>query len=241
MTGQGDLNGTNALWKIVSTSELPSTRIGAYTDGKVATDFLYEDDGVIKHGAIDTNPATNSYFSWVVEDYDLSKRIRNVGSNNYLMIDGNSLLTQPATTSDETYQWSFTESDSYDDYKTIQNVGNPNLYITIGGGDSATLSTDASSLEAQWELIDPSMPTDGSDHYIRIQNVWQSFYLYENQDGTLKYGNIRQDDQRDQWLVVKYNGRKLFKNRETGHYMNIADMPDGHIQATELNDLSRRG
>ncbi|HEY4392307.1 MAG TPA: glycosyl hydrolase family 28-related protein, partial [Paenibacillus sp.] len=53
-----------------------------------------------------------------------------------------------------------------------------------------------------------------------------------------KYGNMRTDDQRDQWLVVKHNGRKLLKNRETGHYMNIADMPDGHIQATALSDLS---
>ncbi|MDQ0091095.1 hypothetical protein J2T12_004521 [Paenibacillus anaericanus] len=233
----GGADGVNALWKIVSISELPSVRIGAYTDGKVATDFLYDDNGNIKYGAISETSTNDPKYSWVVEDYDLSKRIRNVGSNDYLMLDEGGLLRAgPATVTEATYQWSLTESDSYDGYKTIQNVGNPDLYISTGAGGSAIASSDANSLGAQWELIDPSTPIDGSDQFIRIQNNWQPFYLYENLDGTLKYGNIRQDDQRDQWLVVKHNGRKLFQNRETGHYMNIADMPDGHIQVTPIDD-----
>lgn len=233
----GGADGVNALWKVKPVSELPAVRIGAYSDAKAATDFLYEDNGTVKHGAISGGSgSSDDRYLWIVEDYDTSKRIRNAASNHYLNTDGNHLLTGPVSVTDATYTWSLTASEDYDDYRTIENKGLPGQYITLGAGDSVIVSGDAGSLGAQWEMIDPSLPVDGSDAYIRIQNSWQPFYLYENQDGTLKYGNPREDDQRDQWLVVKHQGRKLFQNRETGHYMNIADMPDGHIQVTALAD-----
>ncbi|RCX20619.1 polygalacturonase [Fontibacillus phaseoli] len=234
----GGADGVNALWKIKPVSELPAVRIGAYTDAKAAADFLYEDNGAVKHGAISGGSgSSDARYLWIVEDYDTSKRIRNAATNHYLNIDGDLLMAGPVSVTEATYEWSFTASEDYDDYKTIENKGVAGQYIAVGAGDSVIVSGDAGSLGAQWELIDPSLPVDGSESYIRIQNSWQPFYLYENQDGTLKYGNPRKDDQRDQWLVVKHQGRKLFQNRETGHYMNIADMPDGHIQVTPLADV----
>ncbi|CAH0121451.1 hypothetical protein PAE9249_03980 [Paenibacillus sp. CECT 9249] len=234
----GGPEGVNALWRIVPASDLPAVRIAAYTDAKVAADFLFEDEGGVYYGAIDPASSSDPRYLWIVEDYDLSKRIRNTASNHYLNIDGDRLSTGNASVTGATYEWSLTASDSYDDYNTIRNVGRPGLYISTGPGGSATVTTDADSLGSQWELVDPAAVLDGSDQYIRIQNVWQPFYLYENADGTIKYGNMRTDDRRDQWLVVKHNGRKLLQNRETGHYMNIAEMPDGHIQATPLQDLT---
>lgn len=234
----GGPDGFNALWKVVPASDLPAVRIAAYTDAPAPADFLYEDGGEVRYGAIDPASGSDSRYLWIIEDYDLSKRIRNAASNHYLNIAGDQLSSGEASVTNATYEWSFTASDSYDDYNTIRNVGRPELYISTGSGGSATVTTDADGLGSQWERVDPALVLDGSDQYIRIQNVWQPFYIYENADGTIKYGNMRTDDQRDQWLVVKHDGRKLLKNRETGHYMNIADMPDGHIQATPLSDLS---
>lgn len=234
----GGADGVNALWKVSPYfEELPSVRIGAYTDENAASDFLYEDQGQVKHGRIVSSESDPRYL-WIVEDYDFSKRIRNAGSGHYLKLEDGSLLAGPLLDASNSYEWSFTDSDAYDDYKTIGSVADPESYITIetSSGDQVTAGTDAESLEAQWELIDPSLAAGEGDRYIRIQNAWQPFYLYENMDGTLKYGNLRKEDKRDQWLVIKHQGRKLLKNRETGNFMNIADMPDGHIQVTALND-----
>ncbi|MBU5671202.1 S-layer homology domain-containing protein [Paenibacillus brevis] len=233
----GGADGVNALWKVEPyLEELPSVRIGAYTDEATATDYLYEDQGQVKHGGIGSSGSDPDYL-WIIEDYDFSKRIRNAGTGHYLKLEGDSLLAESLLAASTAYEWSFTDSDAYDDYKTIGSTASQGRYIAIGtSGGQVRAGTDAESLEAQWELIDPSLPAGEGERYIRIQNAWQPFYLYENMDSTLKYGNLRKEDKRDQWLVIKHQGRKLLQNRETGNYMNIADMPDGHIQVTALSD-----
>ena len=225
-----------AHWRIVPVSILQPTRITTYTDAQVATDFLYEiGNGEVKHGTI-TDPLQNNMdYLWFVEDFDGNKRIRNAATNHYITYSDGQLIGKTLSESSPTDQWVFKESDDYDDYQTIGNIGVNGIYLSQEQGGSVGASSDAASLNAQWQFLDPNVPMDGSEHYIRIQNGWKSFYWYETSDGLLKYGNI-QTDQSDQWLVEKYNGRKLFKNRKTGHYINILDMPNGHIQVTALTD-----
>lgn len=236
----GSASAFSAQWRIVPVSELQPVRLATYTDAQAATDFLYEGDGgQLKHGAIAADATNNgAAYLWYIEDYDGNKRIRNAATNHYLSHADGTVKAIQTGESQLADQWIFNESDDVDDYQTIGNVGVQGAYLAIGEGGSAGASSDPASLAAQWQLLDPATPVDGSEHYIRIQNGWKSFYWYESKDGLLKYGNI-QEDQSDQWLVEKYNGRKLFKNRKTGHYINITRMPEGHIQVTTLTDKNQ--
>ncbi|MEI2396220.1 S-layer homology domain-containing protein [Paenibacillus phytohabitans] len=225
----------SAQWRIVTVSELQPVRITTYTDAQVATDFLYEAaGGELQHGVIAPDAADESQYLWYAEDYDGHKRIRNAATGHYLNYADGAAAAVTMNSSLPSDQWDFNESDDYDDYQTIENVGTPGNYLSLLGGGHAGAGSDASSLSAQWQLLDPDVPTDGSLHYYRIQNTWQSFYWYESSDGVLKYGNM-QEDGSDQWLIEKYNGRKLFQNKKTGHYMNVAQMPDGHISVAPLD------
>jgi len=224
-----------AHWKIVPVSDLQPVRITTYTDAQTSSDFLYElENGDLKHGTVAADSANAAAYLWYIEDFDGNKRIRNAATNHYLSYSGGLLKGQVVSQSAPSDQWSFKESDDYDEYQTIVNAGSPDIYLSLGQGENAGAGTDASTLGAQWQFVDPNAPVDGSVHYIRIQNGWKSFYWYESSDGLLKYGNI-QEDQSDQWLVEKYNGRKLFKNRKTGHYLNVVNMPDGHLQVSTLS------
>ncbi|MFE4710866.1 S-layer homology domain-containing protein [Paenibacillus sp. NPDC056722] len=227
----------SAQWRIVPVSELQPIRLATYTDAQAATDFLYEAaDGQLKHGTIAPDAASGGAdYLWYVEDFNGNKRIRNAATNHYLMYGDGTVRAVQIAESGLSDQWIFKESDDVDDYQTIGNVSNTNVFLAIENGGNAGSSSDPASLQAQWQLLDPAAPIDGSEHYIRIQNGWKSFYWYESSDGLLKYGNM-QEDQSDQWLVEKYNGRKLFKNRKTGHYINIASMPEGHIRVSALAD-----
>lgn len=226
----------SAQWSIVPVTGLQPVRIAAYTDAQTAADYLYEaSGGTLAHGAITPDAANENSYLWYAEDYDGHKRIRNAASGHYLSYTGDTVKALTLSESMLSDRWVFNESDDYDDYQTIENVQSPGVYLAILAGGGAGAGTDASTLAAQWQLLDPSTPTDNAEHYYRIQNGWQSFYWYESKEGLLKYGNM-QEDGSNQWLVEKYNGRKLFKNRKTGHYINIAQMPDGHIQVSPLAD-----
>ncbi|KUP21693.1 glycosyl hydrolase family 28-related protein [Paenibacillus sp. DMB5] len=226
----------SAQWSIVPVTGLQPVRIAAYTDAQTAADYIYEaSGGMLAHGAITPDAANENSYLWYAEDYDGHKRIRNAASGHYLSYTGDTVKALTLSGSMLSDRWVFNESDDYDDYQTIENVQSPGVYLAMLAGGGAGAGTDASSLAAQWQLLDPGTPTDNAEHYYRIQNGWQSFYWYESKEGLLKYGNM-QEDGSDQWLVEKYNGRKLFKNRKTGHYINIAQMPDGHIQVSPLAD-----
>ncbi|OMF89933.1 S-layer homology domain-containing protein [Paenibacillus sp. FSL R7-0273] len=226
----------SAQWMIVPVTELQPVRIAAYTDAQTAADYLYEaSGGALAHGAVAPEAANENSYLWYVEDYDGHKRLRNASSGHYLSYTGDTVKALALSGSQPSDRWIFNESDDYDDYQTVENVQSPGVYLAMLAGGGAGAGTDAGTLAAQWQLLDPGTPTDNTEHYYRIQNGWQSFYWYESKEGLLKYGNM-QEDGSDQWLVEKYNGRKLFKNRKTGHYINIAQMPDGHIQVSPLAD-----
>lgn len=241
----GDINVTfeSPQWAFVDLnaaplpiSELQPIRLATYTDAQVATDFMYEaTGGELKHGVIAADAVNAADYLWFVEDYDGHKRIRNAATNHYLTSIEGTAKAQQLLESQPTDQWVFNESDDYDDYQTIENIGNSGTYLATLGNGNAGAGTDNTTLAAQWQLLDPNTPTDGSEHFYRIQNGWKSFYWYESSDGLLKYGNMQADGS-DQWLIEKYNGRKLFKNKKTGHYLNMVNMPDGHLQVTELLD-----
>ena len=225
----------NAHWRIEPVWEKP-VRIVNYTEFDAGTDYLYEDNGVVKHGALGTENAYNPLYQWVVEDYDGAKRIRNAATGRY--IDGGSpLTTQDASVLGSTAQWQFQASQQYDDYVTIQSDANAGEFIHLAEGDENLQSAevDPNSNGAQWLLEDPSVPADGSNPYVRIQNVWQPYVLYEDDNGDLKYGNPR-TDQRDQWQIQKYHGRKRIQNRATGHYINLESMKEGRIRVTDVQD-----
>ncbi|WP_246029209.1 RICIN domain-containing protein [Paenibacillus humicus] len=236
----GSKSNPSAQWRIVSPSALQPVRIASYTDANSPTDYLYEEAGALKHGALASDPAKAADYLWFVEDFDGTKRLRNSATGHYLTRSGGTLSALDAGFGTPESQWTLTLSDDYDDYQTIGAAGGGDVFVTGRSDGTVQAAADASSLGAQWQLVDPSLPADGADHYVRIQNGWQPFYLYETADGLLKYGNAK-DDTSDQWLIRKHEGRKLFQNRLTGHYINISDMPDGHIQVSPSLGPEQRG
>lgn len=225
----------NAHWRIEPVGEKP-VRIVNFTEGDVGTDYLFEENGVVKHGALGTANAYNPVYQWVIEDYDGAKRIRNAATGHYATA-GVPLTAQSAGASDGADQWRIQASAQYDDYMTIENAANAGEYLSLVEGDANAQSAavDPNSNGAQWLLEDPSVPVDGTAQYVRIQNVWQPYVLYEDDNGDLKYGNPR-TDRRDQWLIQKYHGRKRIQNRATGHYVNLESMKNGRIRVTEVQD-----
>ncbi|WP_379135820.1 S-layer homology domain-containing protein [Paenibacillus sp. sgz500958] len=225
-----------AQWKIVTVSKLKPVRIAVYTFEQSVSDYLYETaDGQLKYGALSTDGAEADKYLWYVEDYDGHKRIRNTASDHYLKYDGGSISAQNVSASSSSDQWIFNESYDFDDSWTFESLGGDNVYLTSLAEGEADAGADGTAFEAQWQLVDPNLPAGGSGNYYRIQSGWQSFYWYETDEGILKYGNMRGDGS-DQWTVQKYEGRKLFKNRKTGHYLNMDNMTDGHLRVSPLAD-----
>ncbi|MEC0370563.1 S-layer homology domain-containing protein [Paenibacillus chibensis] len=231
----GDLSNPSAQWRIVQVTDMKPVRIAAYSNEQTSSDFWYEANGQVKHGSLQ-DAGGDSLALWYIEDFDGNKRIRNASTGHYVTYGGSGIEAVAANAGEAQSQWVFRSSKDVDDYQTMESIAASGSYIAAASDGSLNVSTDASSLESQWQIVDPTASSNGEQTYIRIQNEWQPFYLYEQPDGTIKYGNQRTGDRRDQWSIEKYNGRKLFKNRETGHYMNIQDMPEGHIQATAITD-----
>ncbi|MBB6729992.1 S-layer homology domain-containing protein [Cohnella zeiphila] len=209
-------------------SEIAPVRIVNFTTGAAGTDYLYEDasTGEIKHG--DLSAADSDHLLWRLEDYDGKKRIRNVATGHYATAGDPALGTAGTSDAAKDDQWTIVESEQYDDYVALQSVSDSTRYLNIGGEDGLARSgsVDPNSDAAQWMLEDPAAAAQ--PEYVRIKNEWQSFVLYEDENGDLKYGNERTDG-RDQWHIVKYDGRKLFVNRATGHYLSMPGT-DGRLK-----------
>ncbi|MGO4109936.1 S-layer homology domain-containing protein [Paenibacillus sp. YAF4_2] len=230
----------SAQWRIeLAVNEQP-VRIAAYSDNPADTVYLVENNGIVQYGAIDS--ANAGFYLWVLEDYDGKSLIRNVATGHYIR-NGVAEPTDPLTADqpvaiDASYQWSLASSNIYDDYKTIKSASGTNVYLhnadAAGAAQAGTIDPDTNP--AQWLFADPSATTDGSPQFVRIMNEWQSMYLYEDLQGNLKYGNIREDDQRDQWVIERFQGRKRIKNRATNHYINLQNVTDGHIKVSDVED-----
>ncbi|MWC30023.1 S-layer homology domain-containing protein [Paenibacillus sp. MMS18-CY102] len=227
----------NAHWRVVPVYDVRPVRIVNFTTGNVGTDYLYEEGGVVKHGALGAANADNARYQWIVEDYDGAKRIRNAETGNYVQAGNPLTLAPDAGNGAAGDQWAIQASTQYDDYVTIKSKAGADTYLNVAAGVDTALSdvVDPLSNGAQWLLEDPTVPTDGSPQYVRIQNEWQPFVFYEDDNGDLKYGNAR-TDQRDQWVIEKFSGRKRIKNRATGHYINMQSMQDGHLRVTDVQD-----
>lgn len=240
----GGKGNPTAHWRAVPLSEIEPVRLAAYTDAQRPTDFLYEQGGELKHGAVSEALGNEAASLWLVEDYDGAKRLRSAASGRYIVrggASGVSLAAQAAPGDGST--WAFTESDEYDDYVTIGSASGEAAYVAGGADGMAAISGDAASLGSQWQLADPNtLPAGDGPVYLRIQNAWgpdNRFYLYESEDGLLKYGNARTDG-RDQWVVHKFEGRKLIENRATGHHVRLGAEYGGRIGLAALTPGEER-
>jgi hypothetical protein len=233
----------SALWKIEKAYDVLPIRVVNFTNDAVSSAYLYEAGGIIKYGAIGLNNGSDPAFLWVVEDFNGKKRLRNQSTGHYMSMQNAVNETDPLqaldiTTSSASDQWTIANSAVYDDYKTIQSNVNASMYVNVkdatGSAQASTVNPDTNP--AQWLFEDPSVTVDGKPQVVRIQNEWQSLFLYEDNDGNLKYGNAKSDDQKAQWVIDKFNGRKRIMNKATGHFINLENMIDGHIRVTSVSD-----
>ena len=69
--------------------------------------------------------------------------------------------------------------------------------------------------------------------YVRIKNVWQNTYLYENGD-QVQYGNVDSSNLSSQWeLLDAGDGSVRICNRASGEYMNIENLYS-YVQCTQI-------
>lgn len=79
----------------------------------------------------------------------------------------------------------------------------------------------------------PAVNSSAATTYIRIKNVWQETYLYE-ENNQVKYGTA--SDEKSHWeLVDAGNGMVRIKNRATGNYMNIENQR-AYVESTGINN-----
>ncbi|NQX65244.1 S-layer homology domain-containing protein [Paenibacillus alba] len=239
------LDRANAQWRIELVSELKPVRIANYTSEAVSDKYLYEEQGLVKYGAIASGSVTTAVYQWVVEDYNGKKRLRNVGTGHYMTEPNQAqpaapLLSTSLNSGSTAGQWSIANSKTYDDYVTVQSTVYGNAYIhtsnQLGFAQSSLVSPDADA--AQWLFEDPSVIA-GVEQFVQITNAWNSLALIEDADSNLKYGNVKEDDQRAQWVIEKFAGRKRIKNRATGHYINTENPVNGHLRVTPVEDSWR--
>ncbi|UJF33788.1 glycosyl hydrolase family 28-related protein [Paenibacillus hexagrammi] len=233
----------NAQWKIEPAADVAPVRIAAFTEHQLSDTYLYEDNSMVKYGAWDSSSVTSSvYYQWLVEDYNGNKRIKNMATGSYMSVQdavyaANPLLSLPTADNLGGDQWRITPSAIYDDYVTVQNAvySSANIHITDNLGFVQASPADPNTNPAQWLFEDPNAAS-AATQYVQIQNEWQSLSMYEDDNGDLKYGNVKADDYRGQWLIERFAGRKRIQNRATGHYINIQDMSGGHIRVTDVED-----
>ncbi|WP_042166274.1 S-layer homology domain-containing protein [Paenibacillus gorillae] len=82
-------------------------------------------------------------------------------------------------------------------------------------GQQLTVEADDTALAA-------SLASGAS--YVRLKNRWQNNYLYEDSNGIVRYGFTNITNESSHWQVEDYNGNKRLKNRETGHYLTMAEV-----------------
>lgn len=232
----------SAQWRIDMAADVQPVRIASYSDDAAGASYLYENNGIVQYGALDGTNAGSYLYQWIMEDFDGKTLIRNLATGHYIR-SGSARPTDPLTADkpsaiDSSYEWTIASSKIYDDYKTIQSASGANVYLhnADATGSAQAGTVDPNTNPAQWLVADASAATDGSPQLVRIMNEWQSMYLYEDSQGNLKYGNIREDDQRDQWVIERFQGRKRIKNRATNHYINLQNVTDGHIKVSDVED-----
>ncbi|MFC6553409.1 S-layer homology domain-containing protein [Cohnella cellulosilytica] len=227
----------SALWRAELAPDTAPRRIYNFTPAATGSDYLYDDNGLVKVGALNAaDPGRSSAYLWVSEDYDGAKRLRNLSTGRYvsernIAVASDPLETREAPVSDGGDRWLLQPSTEYDDYVSVQSAVYSNRYIhiadSLGWAQSGEVDPDLNA--AQWLFEDPEFASDGSPVYVRIQNEWQPFVLYEDANGELKYGNAAASDQRAQWEIERYEGRKRIKNRATGHYVSLGTAAPGRI------------
>lgn len=230
----------SAKWRIELAPEREPSRLAAFTEGAVSELFLYEEGGVVKYGAYPDYAGTQPFYQWVTEDYGTAKRLRNLATGHYMTRDGAADPKAPLqmkavdiAASGPQDQWQIANSTIYDDYKTILSVSGEGDFLHV---KDLTGSAQAGAIQqtdnaAHWLFENPV-----TTKYVRIQNDWQPFVLYEDENGYLKYGNVEEDDPRGHWMVERFNGRKRIQNRATGHYIHMENMKDGRIPVGEVQD-----
>jgi len=227
----------SSLWLVETAPDSAPRRIHNFTPDDSGSDYLFEDAGLVRVGALDTgNPALASAYLWVSEDYDGAKRLRNLSTGHYMTqrdaaAESDPLQALVAPVSDGADLWTIRPSTEYDDYVSVQSAVYANRYIHIadGLGWAQAGEVDPNSNPAQWLFEDPEFAPGEGPVYVRIQNEWQPFVLYEDANGELKYGNAAAADQRAQWEIERYEGRKRIKNRATGHYVSLGTATAGRI------------
>jgi len=223
----------NAQWRVEIVPATQPIRLVNYGDisDESSKLYLYEHQGLVKHGALE---ADNAAYGWIVEDYNGYKKIRNLSSGRYITSQHNDDPLQ--VIEDGESQWKLNESDLYDNFVSIENASAEGSFIHLKHASEYAYEGQVNSADndAQWYLEDPTVSVDGEPLIVQIRNVWNSMYLYEDENNELKYGNVNSAGERAEWIITRYNGRNLIQNRGTGHYLNVLHQKSGHLPLSDL-------
>ncbi|RKP53012.1 hypothetical protein D7Z26_14825 [Cohnella endophytica] len=244
--GWAQKNWGSAVWSLEPAADSMPKRIKNQWKGT----YLYEDNGQVKYG----DPVyTDKSSQWILVDTAQGMLIRNLATGNFVTSTDYSGATPLSTiqTPDTNAVWKQENAKTgqgaeIEGYITLRSSVDAGSFINVQNQDGYAQGNNwaqATWGSAQWQLEDPAPPKVPVIPYIRIKNNWLQLYLYEDDNGTVRYGNALSSDQYAQWLVEDVDGVKRIKNRATGHYLNDEGVQGERdaLKAGALADASTSG
>ncbi|WP_068603783.1 CBM35 domain-containing protein [Paenibacillus swuensis] len=246
----------SAVWQLETAYDQAPVRIVNQWKGT----YLYEDAGKVKYGA----PASNDTSShWIVETTGDATKVTNRATGH--VMDMRNVIAPENITAPldvlgvesgaSSQVWTLVEAAGQPGWMNFFSKDHPDRLINVQTQSGFATSNNWAQPgwgSALWKLEpasdEPPLPGGGGTEeppaspYIRIKNDYLQLYLYE-ENGIVKYGNAGMTDEKAQWLVEDTDGKKRFKNKATGHYMNLEGVTGARdpLKASEISEGSVNG
>ncbi|EFM10061.1 S-layer domain protein [Paenibacillus curdlanolyticus YK9] len=184
--------------------------------------YLYETNGKVAYGSpVETDRASQ----WTVEDNGSTQRLKNRESGHYMSMAnvasfGDPLEALPDSNGGNPLagaDWHVLDAPN-PGLKVIQSAGDANLYIHV---QDNTGYAQSSQIPPSWGT--PQWAFEPVVDYVRLKNSYTGKYLFES-SGKVAYGSPAEADPSSHWVVESSGATERIRNRESGHYMSMANV-----------------
>ncbi|MFD2332356.1 S-layer homology domain-containing protein [Cohnella sp. GCM10020058] len=203
--------------------------------------YLYEDNaGKVRYG---TTALTDPAGQWLFEDIGAGKKlIRNRLSGRVLdmtSVTPDARITDPLeTTAADALtpgaQWLVNDVPGKPGAVNVVSAGYASRLLNVQTQDGFAHANNWA--QAGWGSATWHVESAESSEPVRILNPWQGTFLFEDA-GKVKYGAPAITDPASQWFAETTDGKTTFRNRATGHVLNMKNVAGADTVAQPLESL----
>ncbi|MDI4645286.1 S-layer homology domain-containing protein [Cohnella hashimotonis] len=203
--------------------------------------YLYEDTaGRVRYG---TTALSDPAAEWRIEDAGAGKKlIRNRLSGRVLdmtSVTPDARITDPLETtaadaSTPGAQWLVNDVPGKPGAVGVVSAGNASRLLNVQTQDGFAHANNWA--QAGWGSATWHVESAESSEPVRILNPWQGTFLFEDA-GKVKYGSPAITDASSQWFAETTDGKTVFRNRATGHVLNMKNVAEADAVAQPLESL----